>query len=293
MKYLNSKEVASIMGVNVSTIKRWTDSGKLDCYQTVGGHRKFLLSHLKNFLKEKINQKLRVNIIQYLNKGDKELIQRIDRIDYKYLRDYLLQLGLQQGVDSIHDIINSLLIKGEPQHRIYDELILNLLNRIGVQWSKNKFSISDEHVVLETIRNVMYRIHSEVSTNDLKSTKKIICMTLTNDDHEIPLVMIQSILHEMNIPIINLGTNLPVTEIESKVLVFNPTHLIISSNYVLDPDTFNSEISRLIQFCHKKDIEILIGGSGNHLLIEENRYATIELKDMTELFNYFKIGIVS
>ena len=293
MKYLNSKEVASIMGVNVSTIKRWTDSGKLDCYQTVGGHRKFLLSHLKNFLKEKINQKLRVNIIQYLNKGDKELIQRIDRIDYKYLRDYLLQLGLQQGVDSIHDIINSLLIKGEPQHRIYDELILNLLNRIGVQWSKNKFSISDEHVVLETIRNVMYRIHSEVSTNDLKKTKKIICMTLTNDDHEIPLVMIQSILHEMNIPIINLGTNLPVTEIESKVLVFNPTHLIISSNYVLDPDTFNSEISRLIQFCHKKDIEILIGGSGNHLLIEENRYATIELKDMTELFNYFKIGIVS
>ena len=125
MKYLNSKEVASIMGVNVSTIKRWTDSGKLDCYQTVGGHRKFLLSHLKNFLKEKINQKLRVNIIQYLNKGDKELIQRIDRIDYKYLRDYLLQLGLQQGVDSIHDIINSLLIKGEPQHRIYDELILS------------------------------------------------------------------------------------------------------------------------------------------------------------------------
>jgi excisionase family DNA binding protein len=131
MKYLNSKEVASIMGVNVSTIKRWTDSGKLDCYQTVGGHRKFLLSHLKIFLKEKINQKLRVNIIQYLNKGEKELVQRIDRIDYKYLRDYLFQLGLQQSVDSIHDVINSLLIKGEPQYRIYDELVLNVLNRIG------------------------------------------------------------------------------------------------------------------------------------------------------------------
>ena len=78
MKYLNSKEVASIMCVNVSTIKRWTDSGKLDCYQTVGGHRKFLLSHLKNFLKEKINQKFRINIIQYLNKGEKELVQRRD-----------------------------------------------------------------------------------------------------------------------------------------------------------------------------------------------------------------------
>ena len=293
MKYLNSKEVASIMGVNVSTIKRWTDSGKLDCYQTVGGHRKFLLSHLKNFLKEKINQKLKVNIIQYLNKGEKELVQRIDRIDYKYLRDYLFQLSLQQSVDSIHDVINSLLIKGEPQYRIYDELILNVLNRIGDLWSNNKLSIADEHTMTETIRNVMYRIHSEISKNNVKISKKVICMTLTNDEHEIPLVMIQSILDEINIPSTNLGPNIPVPEIESKIQVVNPTHLIISSNYVLDTDTFNSEISRLIQFCHKKDIEILIGGSGNHLLIEENRFTTIELKNMADLFNYFKVVMES
>ena len=293
MKYLNSKEVASIMGVNVSTIKRWTDSGKLDCYQTVGGHRKFLLSHLKNFLKEKINQKLKVNIIQYLNKGEKELVQRIDRIDYKYLRDYLFQLGLQQSVDSIHDVINSLLIKGEPQYRIYDELILNVLNRIGDLWSNNKLSIADEHTMTETIRNVMYRIHSEISKNNVKIPKKVICMTLTNDEHEIPLVMIQSILDEINIPSTNLGPNIPVPEIESKIQAVNPTHLIISSNYVLDTDTFNSEISQLLQICHKKDIEILIGGSGNHLLIEENRSTTIELKNMADLFNYFKVVMES
>ena len=293
MKYLNSKEVASIMGVNVSTIKRWTDSGKLDCYQTIGGHRKFLLSHLKNFLKEKINQKLKVNIIQYLNKGEKELVQRIDRIDYKYLRDYLFQLSLQQSVDSIHDVINSLLIKGEPQYRIYDELILNVLNRIGDLWSNNKLSIADEHTMTETIRNVMYRIHSEISKNNVKIPKKVICMTLTNDEHEIPLVMIQSILDEINIPSTNLGPNIPVPEIESKIQVVNPTHLIISSNYVLDTDTFNSEISQLLQICHKKDIEILIGGSGNHLLIEENRSTTIELKNMADLFNYFKVVMES
>ena len=170
-------------------------------------------------------------------------------------------------------------------------MILNLLNRIGDQWSKNKFSISDEHVVSETIRNVMYRINSEISKNDEKITKKVICLTLTNDEHEIPLIMIQSILHEMDISNINLGTNLPVAEIESKIQVYNPTHLIISTNYVQDPDTFNSEISRLIQICDKKDIKILIGGSGNDLLIEKNRYTAIELKNMTELFNYFTVGM--
>jgi len=293
MKYLNSKEVASIMGVNVSTIKRWTDSGRLDCYQTVGGHRKFLLSHLKFFLNEKINNKLKINVIEYLNKGEKELIQRIERVDYVYLRDCLFQLGLQQKVDSIRAIINSLLINGEPQHRIYDELILNLLNRIGEQWKKNKLSIADEHVISETIRSVIYRIQSEIASNVVNKTTKVFCMTLPNDEHELPLAMMQSVLQEISISTTNLGSNLPVAEIESKIQVYNPTHLIISTNYVLDPETFNLEISRLIQVCHKKDIKILIGGSGNDLLIEKNRYTTTELKNMTDLFNYFKVGIVS
>jgi len=291
MKYLNSKEVASIMGVNVSTIKRWTDSGRLDCYQTVGGHRKFLLSHLKYFLNEKINNKLKINVIEYLNKGEKELIQRIERVDYVYLRDCLFQLGLQQKVDSIHAIINSLLINGEPQHRIYDELILNLLNRIGEQWKKNKLSIADEHVISETIRSVIYRIQSEIASNVVNKTTKVFCMTLPNDEHELPLAMMQSVLQEISISTTNLGSNLPVAEIESKIQVYNPTHLIISTNYVLDPETFNLEISRLIQICDKKDIKILIGGSGNDLLIEKNRYTTTELKNMTDLFNYFKVGM--
>jgi excisionase family DNA binding protein len=291
MKYLNSKEVASIMGVNVSTIKRWTDSGRLDCYQTVGGHRKFLLSHLKYFLNEKINNKLKINVIEYLNKGEKELIQRIERVDYVYLRDCLFQLGLQQKVDSIHAIINSLLINGEPQHRIYDELILNLLNRIGEQWKKNKLSIADEHVISETIRSVIYRIQSEIASNVVNKTTKVFCMTLPNDEHELPLAMMQSVLQEISISTTNLGSNLPVAEIESKLQVYNPTHLIISTNYVLDPETFNLEISRLIQICDKKDIKILIGGSGNDLLIEKNRYTTTELKNMTDLFNYFKVGM--
>ena len=47
----NSYQVADIIGVNVSTIKRWTSSGKLSCYQTVGGHRKFHLNDIAAFYK--------------------------------------------------------------------------------------------------------------------------------------------------------------------------------------------------------------------------------------------------
>ena len=55
MKYLNSKEVSGILGVNISTLKRWTDSGKLGCEKTAGGHRKFTMQHVRDYYKSNSN----------------------------------------------------------------------------------------------------------------------------------------------------------------------------------------------------------------------------------------------
>ena len=50
MKYLNSKEVANILGINISTLKRWTDNGTIKCKKTPGGHRKFTMQHVREYL---------------------------------------------------------------------------------------------------------------------------------------------------------------------------------------------------------------------------------------------------
>ena len=61
MEYLNSRDVAEILGVNVSTIKRWTDEGKLTCDKTAGGHRKFHLHHIAHFLEIHDSHKNQLN----------------------------------------------------------------------------------------------------------------------------------------------------------------------------------------------------------------------------------------
>ena len=51
MKYLSSKDVSSILGINISTLKRWTDTGKISCEKTAGGHRKFTMQHVREYFK--------------------------------------------------------------------------------------------------------------------------------------------------------------------------------------------------------------------------------------------------
>ena len=68
VQYFNSEEAAKILGVNVSTIKRWTDEGKLKCIKSAGGHRKFLMEHLASFLdlNKKKTEKVKLDLVNAL-----------------------------------------------------------------------------------------------------------------------------------------------------------------------------------------------------------------------------------
>ena len=52
MKYINSKDASEILGINISTLKRWTDNGILECTKTAGGHRKFTIQHIRDYYKK-------------------------------------------------------------------------------------------------------------------------------------------------------------------------------------------------------------------------------------------------
>lgn len=39
--YISIGQVAKLLNVSIKTVRRWTESGKLDCFKTSGGHRRF------------------------------------------------------------------------------------------------------------------------------------------------------------------------------------------------------------------------------------------------------------
>lgn len=49
--FLSTDDVSKVLHVGKSTIKRWTDEGKLKCFRTPGGHRKFKATNVEEFIK--------------------------------------------------------------------------------------------------------------------------------------------------------------------------------------------------------------------------------------------------
>ena len=86
MKYLSSKDVSSILGINISTLKRWTDTGKISCEKTAGGHRKFTMQHVREYFKAHADSSKAENFALN-NKEQKFLYGLINDRDYKELAE--------------------------------------------------------------------------------------------------------------------------------------------------------------------------------------------------------------
>lgn len=49
-RFLGTADVARLLGVDPSTVKRWSDAGRLPCCKTVGGHRRFTTGQVEQFI---------------------------------------------------------------------------------------------------------------------------------------------------------------------------------------------------------------------------------------------------
>ena len=83
----NSYQTAEIIGVNVSTIKRWTDLGKLECNTKAGGHRKFNLKHISEFIKNDPQYSGKLNLSCLIG-NNKSLIESINNRNNKSLINF-------------------------------------------------------------------------------------------------------------------------------------------------------------------------------------------------------------
>ena len=267
MKYLNSKEVAMIMGVHVSTVKRWTDTGKLPCYQTPGGHRKFILSHINEFLAMNKKKSKKVNVVELEGIKDRKLIQNIDHGEYGKLLPGFLKQALNADGKRLKTTLTGLYMKQYLLHEIYDALVMPVLKSIGDMWVNNDISIAEEHLATNTIRNAVHSLGEALERKDYKDHNYTLTFCLSGDEHDLPLIMTKQILELNGIPVLNCGRNTPAKSIKQLSKKFQPDKIIVSLTYIEDKKSANQELDDLLKIASQTHAKIYVGGAGIQYII--------------------------
>lgn len=258
---ISSDDVAKILGVNVATVKRWTDSGKLDCVKTAGGHRKFLLRHLAAFAMEHEKYAQRLSLLPLDSQVSLELSQQILNADLDGLVPQVLDSAIHCDQKAVKTILEGLYMVHQDLAAIYDGLLTPVLHRIGEMWMEGKLSITEEHLASQTIRDGIIKLQDVVIRPESLKGKAFV-LTLSSELHDIPAKMVQHLLEVGGFQVLYSGQKTPAGDTVNVFETFKPDRVYLSSTYIEDVETAQQEFNELTAICKQYGSQLFCGGAG-------------------------------
>ncbi|MGI6427231.1 MAG: IS607 family transposase [Natronincolaceae bacterium] len=64
-KMISISKASKILGVDIRTLQRWDNDGKLKAYRTLGGHRRYKLSEIESLISDSIKENTKKNVFIY------------------------------------------------------------------------------------------------------------------------------------------------------------------------------------------------------------------------------------
>ncbi len=261
INYFNSVEAARILGVNVSSIKRWTDEGTLECVKTAGGHRKFTLQHLANYLRLHESKINKANFFPLESDEDLELSFHTVKGNYDRLIEYIVEKSLQCRREKVQRVLNGLYLGQFPLHDIYDSLVTPVLHNIGDLWEKGELSITEEHMSTQTIRDCLIRLQGIIR----KSAAKLgtaFCLTMSEELHDVAIKMVDHILEIRGFTILCSGQMTPSIDMKKIFEIFHPNRVYISSTIVANLNLDQAEFDKICYIAEAYNAQVYVGGRG-------------------------------
>lgn len=261
IQYFNSIDAAKILGVNVSTIKRWTLEGKLECVTSSGGHRKFLFAHFVNFLQQNQKKIAKSDFFPLSRKAHSRLVWHILKGNYDAVVQPMLKYALKFDRGMVHNILNCFSLAQHPINEIFDHVLTPVLHQVGDLWERGEISIFDEHFASQAIRDGLARMQGGLKAPD-KIIGNVFCLNMSSELHDIALKMVDHILEMRGFNIFFSGQVSPSFDVHRIVTKIQPVRIYVSSTYVANKSMIQMEFDRIVESCNPHNITIFVGGRG-------------------------------
>lgn len=272
MKYLSSKDTANILGINISTLKRWTDSGKIKCEKTAGGHRKFTMQHIRGYYKSFSDSSKNISL-GIENKEQKFLYGLINDRDYKELAQNLAASSLKADELSVRTIVNGLYMNGVPIPDLLDYVIDVAGHIVELQLKTNKIDHTDAYLSRNVITRSVDSLNND-QPNGSFNGKNALCVNFEDNLPDIGVVMSEVLLRNNGFNVYNTGSHAELGNLKN-IIKNRKINLLLF--YLCDLQCCNAivekninktknQIIEIVTLAKKINTKVIFGGEGLKLL---------------------------
>jgi len=257
---LSTRDLAKLLDLNVSTVKRWADGGELPCMRTPGGHRRFCLEDVHGFLaKRGISPRSLAPIID-ADEQEHRLEGAILHRHWQWLQDHLVALALDGQVRRVTRLFTAMYLAGIHPAELCDELVSPAMARIGHQWAINQLTIADEHLATHTIAASL----AEMSTRwpaQHEVSFRALCGCIAPDMHELACLCLSQVLQFEGWQVSVIGANTPADALIAAAERLRPNLICVSATIIPDLVSFRTDLRRVAHVARGMDSVLAVGGS--------------------------------
>jgi excisionase family DNA binding protein len=234
---LTAPQVARLLGVTATTIKRWEASGLLEAHLTPGGHYRFKRDEIVRYRHAQSGQPddLPGQLIELMLGGDDDFV----------LQGVIVQMRGRLGA----------------WYRVADELG-KALTELGRQWELGVRTVAEEHVATRRIQHALWACMASLPSPP--GQPRCLLAAAQGEDHTLGLSLAKLCLREAGWNTIWLGSPTPGAVLIEAIGNYQPQMVTVTaSSFSSDSEDLEAQYRKIADACRQCGAEIVLGGEGS------------------------------
>ncbi|MBA2671367.1 MAG: DNA-binding protein [Gemmatimonadetes bacterium] len=277
IEYVSPKLLATAIGVSESSLKRWTDEGRLEAERTAGGHRRIAVGEAVRFVRNAGLRVIRPELLGLARASGTSHAQD----DRETATERLLAALESDGAAEARSLIVSLYMEGASPGWICDVPIRQALERIGELWEHGAGGIFLEHRATETCLQALgeLRLILPAPPGDAPVA---LGGGSEGEVYVLPSLMAATVVAEAGFEVRNLGADTPTVALLEAIRHYEPQLVWIS--YSVPPRNPREAVTGLARLADALNGgSLVVGGRGSDGLPLPWSPAVHRIETMSEL----------
>lgn len=260
---ISTEEVARLLGVSVSTVKRWVDLDILPAVRTCGGHRRIRMSDVLRLAR--LGQLPDVDLARFPlmanNGASREMVE---------IKGELHRALIAGDENGIRALLAETYQAGMAVETLADELIRPAMYRLGQEWSEGHLDVMHEHRGVQACFSALCELKHRLLARADHSGPVAVGGAPEKDPYLLPCLLAELVLIDSGWEVVNLGANTPLASFQRALGEYRPRMLWLSISHLEDRASFLESYRRLHDAAIRHDVAVVVGGQA---LIDEVRSA--------------------
>ncbi len=254
-----TKELAAMLQVGTTTIKRWTDEGNLRCFRTPGGHRKVRAEDVYDFL-QRFNYPIPIQrFYDAVSTDDSVMRLMVREKDFQTFISVCFSGTLKGKKDEVRNLFHELYQTNLPLSVIFDEILRPTLRRLA-DIKAHKINSAEFQLALSVLNSAIDKFNDSIIKPTADTEEVVLCLSAGNSYVEVELKALQTLFESMGKNVIMLMPRIETDISFELISVKSPKYVCLWVSKSEVGPALDERVQRVFAIVHEYGGSVILGG---------------------------------